>query len=187
MPDASNWSKVSLGRLLGSAAAWARGAGRCRSRNGPGRRGSTLLVRVEDVVLRLHRRMARVSAVGEAFGIGRELVRCDVVVEHRVSPPAGFRKSLAVFFHHEGLGKEVWHVHGELGLRTLLLLPLELHDHGALRERLAVAGNTGLVRRDHLRIGDDYLKYFVLPRGRDHWPVLVSSEVGERDPARRYK
>src|SRR6202166_2634967 len=82
-----------------------------------GGRGSTLLVWVEDVVLRLHWRMARVSAVGEAFGIGRELVRCGFVVEHRVSPPTAFRKSLAVLFHEERLGKDVWHIHHEGRLR----------------------------------------------------------------------
>src|SRR5271154_297816 len=90
-------------------------------------RGSTLLVRVEDVVLRLHWRMARVSAVGEAFGVGRELVRCGFVVEHRVSPPAAFRKSLAVLFHDENLTEDVWPLDDERGLRALLQLPLELH------------------------------------------------------------
>jgi hypothetical protein len=38
-----------------------------------------------------------------------------------------------------------------------------------------------------LRISDDDLEYFVGPRGRDHRPVLVSPEVGERDSARRFQ
>ena len=38
------------------------------------RRGSSLLVWVEDIVLRLHDRMTSVAAVGEAFWIGCELV-----------------------------------------------------------------------------------------------------------------
>jgi hypothetical protein len=38
-----------------------------------------------------------------------------------------------------------------------------------------------------LRIGDDDLEYFVGPRGRDHRPVLVFPEVGERDSARRFQ
>jgi hypothetical protein len=142
---------------------------------------------VEDVVLRLHGRMASVAAVGKAFGVGGELARHRIVVEHRVAPAAGFRKSLAVFFHDESLGKDVWHIHRELGLRALLLLPLELHDHRAVRESLAVKGNAGLVCRDHLRIGDDHFEYFVLPGGRDGRPVLVAPEVGERDPAWRYQ
>src|SRR5208337_576546 len=50
-------------------------------------RNSTLLVWVEDVILCFYCRMARVSAVREACGIGRELVRCGIVVEYRVSPP----------------------------------------------------------------------------------------------------
>src|SRR5580658_8139307 len=77
-----------------------------------GRRGSTLLVWVKDVVLGLHGRMARVSAVCGA-GIGRELVRRGFVVEQRVSPSAALRKSLAVLFHDESLGKDVWHIHDE--------------------------------------------------------------------------
>src|SRR6202041_3631839 len=117
--------------------------------------GLTFLVRVENVVLRLHRRVARVSAVWGA-GIGRELVRYRVVVEQRVSPTAGFRKSLAVLFHDKSLGEDVWHVHDEGSLGALFRLPLELHDHGAIRERLAVARSAGLVRVDHLRIGDDH-------------------------------
>src|SRR4051812_39403519 len=36
--------------------------------------------------------------------------------------------------------KDVRHIHSELGLRALLRLPLELHDHGAIRESLAIAG-----------------------------------------------
>ena len=48
------------------------------------------------------------------------------VVEHRVSPPAAFRKSLAVLFHDEGLGKDVWHLHDERGLRPIMeILELE--------------------------------------------------------------
>src|SRR5580692_2521817 len=56
-----------------------------------------------------------------------------------------------------------------------------------IRERLAVARNAGLVRLDHGRIGDDHLEHFVGPGGRDHRPVLVSPEVGERDSARRFQ
>src|SRR6202011_2475611 len=63
---------------------------------------SPLLVRVEDVVLRLHGHMADVSAVG--FGlVGRHLAGRDVMVEERVSPAAAVRKSLAVLFDEEGL------------------------------------------------------------------------------------
>jgi len=37
--------------------------------------------------------------------------RCSFVVEHRASPPAAFRKSLAVLFDDESPGKDVWHIH----------------------------------------------------------------------------
>jgi hypothetical protein len=36
-------------------------------------------------------------------------------------------------------------------------------------------------------LGDDYLEHFVGPGGRDHRPVLVSLEVGERNSARRFQ
>src|SRR5260370_8194980 len=93
--------------------------------------------------------MARVSAVGGALSIGRELVRCGFVVEHRVSPSAAFRESLAVLFHDECLAKDVWNIHDEGGLRALLRLPLDFRDHGALRERWAFARNAAFVRFYH--------------------------------------
>src|SRR5580658_2805515 len=142
---------------------------------------------MEDIVLRLHWRMARISAVRRTFGIGRELIGRGVVVEHRVAPSAAFRKSLAVLFHHESLGKDVWHFHGERGLRALLQLPLELDDPRPLRERLAVTGDAGFVRVDHRGIRDDHLEYFGGSGGGDVSPVLVSPEVGERNSARRYQ
>src|SRR5271165_7297177 len=89
-----------------------------------GRRGLALLVRVEDAVLRLHSHMARVPAVCEAFLIGRELLRRSIVVEHRVSPPAGFRESLAVLFHDKSLLEDVWHIYGELSVLAFFRLPL---------------------------------------------------------------
>src|SRR5271170_3820538 len=106
--------------------------------------GSTLLVRVEDVVLRLHSLMARRPAV---YGtrISRELVRCRFVVEHRVSPSAVvLQKSFAVLLHNESLLKDVWHIHDERSFRALLRLPLELRDLGAIRERLAITRDTVL-------------------------------------------
>ena len=107
------------------------------------------------------------------------------VVEERVSPSAAFGKSLAVLFDDESLREDVWHIHDEGDLRALIRLPLELHDLGAIRERLAVTRNASLVRLDHGRIGDNHFEHFVGPGGRNHRPVLVSFEVGERDSARR--
>src|SRR5262245_30799772 len=103
--------------------------------------------------------MARISAVRGAR-IGRKLVRCSFVVEQRVSPSAAVRKSLAVLFDDKSLCEDVWHIHGEGGLRAPLWFPLKLYYLGAIRERLAVAWNAGLVRRDHGRIGDDHFEHF---------------------------
>src|SRR5581483_7735852 len=121
------------------------------------------------------------------FCVSRELIRCGVVVEHRVSPSLAFRKSLAVLLHHESLGKNIWHFHCEGRLRSLLQLPLELDDHGPLGERLAVTGDAGFVRVDHRGVRDDHLEYFGGSRGGDVSPVLVSPEVGERNSARRHQ
>src|SRR5258705_13118137 len=88
-------------------------------------RGSTLLVGVENGVLRLHGHMARVPAVRGAW-IGRERVGCGFVVEQRVSPSAAVRKSLAVLFDDESLREDIRHIHGEWGLRALLRFPLQL-------------------------------------------------------------
>ncbi len=51
--------------------------------------------------------------------------------------------------------------------------------------RRSTPGGTKCI--DHGRVGDDHLEHFVGPGGRDHRPVLVSPEVGERDSARRFQ
>src|SRR5262245_18763536 len=84
-----------------------------------GTRDSTLLVRVEDVVLALHRYMACVPAVG--FGlVGRHLAGRDVMVEEGVSPAAGLRKPLAVLLDEESMSGGVRHIHDEGGRRALV-------------------------------------------------------------------
>jgi len=86
--------------------------------------------------------------------------------------PALFRKSLAVLFDDESLFKRrVGHIHDKGGFPCSFFgFPLELRDLGAIRERLAVARNTGLICLDHRRIGDNHLEHFVGPCGRDHRP-----------------
>src|SRR4029077_12685086 len=89
--------------------------------------GSPRLIGMEDVVLALHRHMAYVSAVG--FGlVGRHRAGRDVMVEDRVSPTAGIRKSLAVLLHEKSLCRGIRHIHREGGLCALLEAPLELRD-----------------------------------------------------------
>src|SRR5688572_544243 len=73
---------------------------------------STLLVGVEDVMLRFHLHVAGLATIGrrriDDEGVGRR-----VVVEQRVSPATGLWKPLAVLLHHEGLGKDIGHVNDE--------------------------------------------------------------------------
>ena len=45
--------------------------------------------------------------------VGGEFVRRGVIVEQRVSPAAGIRKSLAVLLDDEGLREDVRHIHDE--------------------------------------------------------------------------
>src|SRR5260221_5399849 len=88
---------------------------------------STLLVRMEDVVLALHRQMADVPAI-RGSGVGDHLVARDIMVEERVSPAAGLRESLRVLLDEESLRAGIRHIHDERGLRALLEAPLELRD-----------------------------------------------------------
>src|SRR5947207_14490678 len=118
-------------------------------------RRSTLLIRMEDIVLVLHRHMAHLPAV--SFGlVGRHVAGRDIMVEERVSPAAGRRNPLAVLLDDESLSGGVRHIYDEGGLRALLEAPLELRDLGAFRETLTIARNAGLVRLDHSRIGYDH-------------------------------
>src|SRR3954463_12501659 len=85
--------------------------------------GSTLLVRMENVVLRFHGHVARLSAVLKR-GIWCELVRWSVIVEHGVSPSPGLRESLAVLLHYESLLKHIGNTHCKGRFRALFLRPL---------------------------------------------------------------
>src|SRR5580698_6153012 len=100
---------------------------------------------MENVVLRLHDRMAGVPAVRKAFRIGSVRAGCGIVIDYRISPAASLREFFAVLFHDESLAKDVWNIHGELGLRALLWLPLQLHDLCAFRKSLTVAWDARLV------------------------------------------
>src|SRR4029453_12490258 len=103
---------------------------------------------MEDVILALHRNVACLAAVGWGVLVGCPLVGLGVIVEERVPPAAGLRKPLAVLLDDESLGEYVGHIDVERLHGGLLRLPLQLHDLGALGERLAVAGHAGLVSLD---------------------------------------
>src|SRR5436305_1370161 len=105
--------------------------------------------------------MARLPAVG--FGlVRRHRAGCNIMVELRISPAAGStRKPCAVFLYEECLRGGVRHIHDKWCLRALLEAPLKLRDLGALRERLSVVGDAGLVSLDHHWVGDDDLEHFI--------------------------
>src|SRR6266851_4932579 len=144
---------------------------------------STLAVGGEDVVLRLHDRMACMPAIAAA-SFGRERAGCSVVVELGVPPAGAAREPLAVLGDEQHVLQRVRYLHVERRLRVLLLRPLDLDDRGAFRERLAVEGNAGLVGRDHGGVGHHHLHQLVGLADGDHRPILVSLELGHGEAAR---
>src|SRR5580700_9961605 len=116
--------------------------------------------------------MARLPARRGAGFIRAESGRLRVIVELGVSPPAVLLgKSLAVLLHEEKVCQSVRHVHDKRRFRTLLGLPLDLRDLGALRKRLAVTRNTGLESRDYGGIAQDHLHPVIRLRAGDKLPV----------------
>src|ERR1700722_11430347 len=72
---------------------------------------SALLVRVKNVILVFHIRMARETAVDGTSRVWLERVGRGLIVKHRVSPSLGIRESLAVLFDQEDVLQGVRHVH----------------------------------------------------------------------------
>src|SRR5882672_7928496 len=61
---------------------------------------------------------------------------------------------------------------------------MDLRHLGAVGERLAVAGNAGLVGLDHHGIGEDHRHHLFVVTDGDRLPAFVSSELREREPIR---
>src|SRR5205823_1104895 len=66
----------------------------------------------------------------------------------------------------------------------LFRVPMDLGHSGAVGERLAVARNAGPVGGDHHGIGEDRSQQASVLTNGDNLPVLVSPELGEREPTR---
>src|SRR6266851_9773114 len=146
------------------------------------RLSSTLAVGGEDVVLRLHDRMAGMPAIAAA-SLGRERAGGSVVVELGVPPAGAAREPLAVLGDEQHVLQRVRYFHVERRFLVLLLRPFDLDDRGAFRERLAVEGNAGLVGRDYGGIGHHHLHQLVGLADGDHRPILVSLELGHGEAA----
>src|SRR6266852_587431 len=63
---------------------------------------------------------------------------------------------------------------------------MDLRQPGAVRERLAVAGNAGLVGLDHHGIREDRGNQVSVLTDGDKLPGLVASELREREPIRDF-
>src|SRR5271165_4697802 len=61
---------------------------------------------------------------------------------------------------------------------------MDLRHLGAVGEWLAVAGNARLVGLDHRRIAEDRFDHLSILTNGDSLPIFVSTELGERHPAR---
>ena len=85
-----------------------------------------------------------------------------------------------------GVARE--HVVACLGGHGVLFLgPLDLHNHRAVGKRLATAGDAFLIRVDHLGIPQDRLQPVVGLTRCNRLPRFISSELGKRDPVRRFQ
>lgn len=61
---------------------------------------------------------------------------------------------------------------------------MNLRHLGAIRERFAIAGSSGLVGPDHLGIPEDHREQVSGVTDRDNLPIFVTLELGERQPTR---
>src|SRR3977135_2586140 len=137
-----------------------------------------LRVRCKHVVFFRHDRMAREPAIGAA-SIGLERIGRGVIVKLGVSPVAAFWKSLAIPDHEIDVMQGVWYRRRSGGLGTLFCFPMDLRHLRAVRERLAVAGNAGLVGVDHHGVDEDHSEHVSGLTDRDRLPLFVSPELGE--------
>src|ERR1700733_7099124 len=60
---------------------------------------------------------------------------------------------------------------------------MDFRHLGAVRDRLAVAGDARLVGVDHYGIPHDHGELAAVLANRDDRPIVVASELGEREPA----
>src|SRR5262249_5858700 len=112
----------------------------------------------KDEVSRLRSRVAREPALGVVSlwrraggGAWREGIRRRVSLEPGVSPSAAIREPLAVLLHEVHV-QQIARSCRVRKKRVLLRLPVDLGHLGSVWNRLAVAGNTGVVGIDHRRI-----------------------------------
>src|ERR1700735_4663614 len=68
-----------------------------------------------------------------------------------------------------------------------LRVPMNLHHLGAIREGLAVAGNSCLISVDHRGISEDRSDRSSVMTDGDHRPGFVSSELREREAIRYFE
>src|SRR6059058_4749249 len=144
----------------------------------------------EDVVSRLHDRVARESTLGVVplwwrvgRGSGREPPGQGLILEHGPSPPAAVREPLAVLHHKVDVMQRTRHRRRGECLQ-LFRVPVDLRHSGAVGERLAVARNAGPVGVDHHGIGEDRSQQASVLTNGENLPVFVSPELGEREPTR---
>src|SRR6266403_686674 len=154
---------------------------------------SPLGVLCENVILLLHCRVAREPALGVA-PLRRLVLQCagperigrGVILELAISPSAAVREPLAILLHEINVMQGAGHQRLTGGRLVLFRVPMDLRHFGAVGERLAVAGNTGLISVDHRGVPEDYSKHLPVMTDRNGLPAFVSLELGEREPIRHF-
>src|SRR5580693_8795761 len=112
----------------------------------------------ENVVLLCRYRVACGPALGVVL-LWRMILRIagpirsgrNVILKHGISPAAGVRELLAILHHEVNVVERVGHQRRTGEGLLMYRIPMDLRQLGAIRERLAISGNTGLERVDHLR------------------------------------
>src|ERR1700722_942131 len=157
-------------------------------------RCSAVPVLGENVIARLHHRVARVAALG--------ITRLRRTVSQSASPERvggggvlelGISPSTAGSEPHAVLQNEI---HVVLSPRRrwlawvrflLFWVPIDFRHHGTVREWLAVAGHARLEGVDHDGIPQDRGDLAAVLTDGNDLPAFVSSELSEGEPARHFQ
>ena len=134
-------------------------------------------------VLRRHFRMAGKAALGALHARLQRLGRW-VVLPLGIGPSVRVREPFAVLFDERPRFQCIGDVHEVRRLGIPFERPLDLRDLGALGKKLAVAWNAAPIGFDHRVICRDYLDAMLGLAHGNGLPVVVSSEVGKREPIR---
>src|SRR5258708_12664200 len=94
-----------------------------------------------------------------------------------ISPSAAVREPLAILHHEINVMESAGHQRLTGGRLVLFRVPMDLRHFGAVGERLAVTGNTGLTRVDHRGVPENHRKHLSVIPHTNGLPAFVSLEL----------